>query len=647
LTAKIRAEIMDLENYLGFPIKRREITLKSKQPHDETFSYGLCQRFYGKEKELQRAIKITTGILVELVKQHDKLTKQHAIRYDKSNGSGKQIALFFSLLGDMHYIASDFTRSTNCFMKALSYNKTDITNWAGLMFSLRAIGEFEIFEDLIFNFEKVCRAWQKEKPRKNNSEDELDQQKISEIVRIIRLNNKDTQDKQHKNNKRVLGIASITAYCNERCVFCSVPNLNIQPSFEELKKRIIQMKKSGTTELMLTGGEPMLRKDLKKIITFANKQDFKEITIQTNGTIPVNKQELKELFEAGLSGMRVSFHSHIKKEYDEITHTRNNYKKALATLKAINEYKKKLAINITINSLNYNHLPELIKFLLKHYQNICLFSINFCDPIGRAAKDTWTVPRLSKVRPFLYESMKILKKSKITFMVDFVPLCFMEGYEDHCTEYNVAKENEEVLSYLIRTKENENRINKGDTHPKIKSDSCKFCRHDRYCKGLNKRYADLYWIDELLPVYEDNTISEIYKELSRYKLSKNIIDRLILIILKVKRNTVIEDFPQNEMDSIIKAVKKFKLCIKFIQSDTSNKAIIGKNQLEINRIAEMDQILFSVKLPLLKRYHVYEYGQLMGYPERCIKRTSENEKNKDYFKKNTAGFHNYHNPFVF
>ena len=89
------------------------------------------------------------------------------------------IALFFSLLGDMYYLAADYTKSTNCYMKALSYSKTDITNWIGLMYSLRADGKIDIFEDLIFNFSKVGILWKKD------NEIELNQDKLLELLKRV------------------------------------------------------------------------------------------------------------------------------------------------------------------------------------------------------------------------------------------------------------------------------------------------------------------------------------------------------------------------------------------------------------------------------------------------------------------------------
>ena len=97
-----------------------------------------------------------------------------------SGAESEDISVYFSLLGNMHYILGDFDKSVNCFMKSLSYNKEDLTSWVELIFSLRALGEFEIFEKIIFNLEKFYDLWIQE-----NSY-ELNKDKIYWLISKIR-----------------------------------------------------------------------------------------------------------------------------------------------------------------------------------------------------------------------------------------------------------------------------------------------------------------------------------------------------------------------------------------------------------------------------------------------------------------------------
>ncbi|MFW9873756.1 MAG: tetratricopeptide repeat protein [Candidatus Thorarchaeota archaeon] len=164
----IRSEIKEFESYLGFPIEKKDILLESNEPHDETFSYTLCQRFYGKNDDLKKAIKIADRILKKLLWEYKK---------DNSQVYLKDIETFYSLIGNMYYLLGDFKYAIGYFMKSLSYNKNDISNWVGLLFSLRSLGDFKLFEEGIFNFEKLCLAW------RNDPEKEMTQKKVVGLIK--------------------------------------------------------------------------------------------------------------------------------------------------------------------------------------------------------------------------------------------------------------------------------------------------------------------------------------------------------------------------------------------------------------------------------------------------------------------------------
>lgn len=460
----VMKEIEKFEEHLGFGVAKKDVTLESGESHDESLSYSACLRFYGKDDELKSAISDGNKILKKLI-----------IENKKSGAYKKEVEAFYSLIGSMYYILGDFKYSIGYFMKCLSYNKQDVGNWMGLLFSLKSIGEFELFEKAMFGFEEVYGRWSED--NRNN----MTQEKLLNLI----------ENNTNKNAKiRTLGIVQVTRYCNQKCVFCSVPPFNEQPSFEELKERIKKIKEEGTTELMLSGGEPTIRKDLTNIIAYGKSLGFESITMQTNGVLIKNKEKIEELFSAGMSKIFVSFHSHIKQTYNELTGTKSDYEKVLETLKLLNVYEGRLGVNITINSLNYRHLTELLKFLLTNYPKIHSFSINFCDLLGDAADNPSIVPRFSDVEPYLNESMKILKKENKPFMVDFVPVCFMKGFEDHCTEYQMSKNKESENFFFFGNDNNVDGLQMGDTHPKIKVDMCEFCEYETDCKGINIRHVE-------------------------------------------------------------------------------------------------------------------------------------------------------------
>lgn len=159
-------EIAELERGLGFPVRRVETTDETRRSHDETFSYDLCQRFLGKEEELERAMRRLTRILLAL---SEKTVPDEEER--------KRRGFCYSLLGNMHYMRREFLKSIGCFMKALDDNRRDMTGWIELMFAVRAHGDFETFERIIFNLDCVYETW------RNSGEEALTRARIEGMIR--------------------------------------------------------------------------------------------------------------------------------------------------------------------------------------------------------------------------------------------------------------------------------------------------------------------------------------------------------------------------------------------------------------------------------------------------------------------------------
>jgi tetratricopeptide (TPR) repeat protein len=154
-------DIAVLEKYIGFPIKRPEVTLESGRPYDESFAYRLCQQFYGNPDALTQAIRTTTKVL--LTREVDR----------------KQRELLFAVLGNMYYLQGDFDRSIGCFLKSLTLNKIDLTNLIELAFALRASGRTALFEDIMFNLEVIGMLLRQESK-------EINKDKIVEIIEKIK-----------------------------------------------------------------------------------------------------------------------------------------------------------------------------------------------------------------------------------------------------------------------------------------------------------------------------------------------------------------------------------------------------------------------------------------------------------------------------
>lgn len=108
---------------------------------------------------------------------------------------------------------------------------------------------------------------------------------------------------------------SVTDKCNFRCQYCMPaeifgPDFKFLPkteilSFEEIERLASAFSKLGVTKLRITGGEPLLRKDVASLIGRLKKiPGIKDIGLTTNGVLL--PKLAKDLVDAGLHRVNVS-----------------------------------------------------------------------------------------------------------------------------------------------------------------------------------------------------------------------------------------------------------------------------------------------------------------------------------------------------
>lgn len=100
----------------------------------------------------------------------------------------------------------------------------------------------------------------------------------------------------------------ITSHCNLMCEYChnsKYSNRNDDMTTEEIMKLICNLKKQyPINKILLTGGEPLVNKDICKIISFITSLGIKADMV-TNGTLLTPKL-VNELETAGLKRIRLS-----------------------------------------------------------------------------------------------------------------------------------------------------------------------------------------------------------------------------------------------------------------------------------------------------------------------------------------------------
>ena len=136
-------------------------------------------------------------------------------------------------------------------------------------------------------------------------------------VQSGRSGNNDTHtvvDKLHRPLRDLR--VSVTDRCNFRCVYCmpkSVFNKEYKflpraelLSFEEITRVVKAAAKFGVTKIRLTGGEPLIRNDLEKLVGYiANIDGIVDISLTTNASL-LTKARANSLRSAGLKRLNIS-----------------------------------------------------------------------------------------------------------------------------------------------------------------------------------------------------------------------------------------------------------------------------------------------------------------------------------------------------
>jgi cyclic pyranopterin phosphate synthase len=155
---------------------------------------------------------------------------------------------------------------------------------------------------------------------------------------------------------------AVTKKCNLRCFYCHKEGES-NPGEEISAERIVEIarafKELGVRKLKITGGEPLLRKDLPDIIL--NLPEFEEISMTTNGILLEKYAE--ELRECGLSRVNVSLDTLDAEKYRWITGGGEVQKVVNGIEKACEVGLTPVKINmLVLGGVNDNEVDELLEF---------------------------------------------------------------------------------------------------------------------------------------------------------------------------------------------------------------------------------------------------------------------------------------------
>tara|TARA_B110000116_G_scaffold25480_1_gene19506 strand:+ start:67 stop:963 length:897 start_codon:yes stop_codon:yes gene_type:complete len=187
-------------------------------------------------------------------------------------------------------------------------------------------------------------------------------------------------------------------------------NKNELLSTQEIKKLIEVSEQLGVSKIRFTGGEPLLRKDISKLVEYAvNLNGVKSVHLTTNGIL-LNKY-LKDFELAGLSGINISLDTLRSDRFIKITR-RDNLKEVLENIQlAIKSNIPSIKINV-VAMRNFND-DELMDFVNLTIEND--ITVRFIELMPFDSHQIWKTGKFYKAKDILKD---IQEKSNEIRLID-------------------------------------------------------------------------------------------------------------------------------------------------------------------------------------------------------------------------------------
>lgn len=183
---------------------------------------------------------------------------------------------------------------------------------------------------------------------------------------------------------------SVTDRCDLRCSYCMPERMQFLPkaevlSLEELHRLALAFIERGVRKIRLTGGEPLVRRDLMTLVRRLGReigQGLDELTLTTNGTQLA--EHAAALADSGVRRINVSLDTLDRALFTQLTR-RDALDKVLAGIEAADRAGLKVKINtVALKGLNEAEMPALIGWAHARGHDVTLIEVM---PLGEVEED--------------------------------------------------------------------------------------------------------------------------------------------------------------------------------------------------------------------------------------------------------------------
>lgn len=192
-------------------------------------------------------------------------------------------------------------------------------------------------------------------------ENEYDKKQLSEIFQVL-IDEKMLTSEEEKFDINIKDVEfKMTNKCNFNCIHCgeasSIYSKEVLTT-KDIKIILNKIFKLNIEELFLTGGEPLIREDIREILSYIGENFKGEVKLLTNGSF-IDK-EMAEVLKKYVSAVSVSIDGYDEKSI-EFVRGKGNYKKiidGICRLKEVGFTRDNIILTMTAIKQNINHEKE-------------------------------------------------------------------------------------------------------------------------------------------------------------------------------------------------------------------------------------------------------------------------------------------------
>ena len=189
---------------------------------------------------------------------------------------------------------------------------------------------------------------------------------------------------------------SVTDRCNFRCQYCmpaeGLPWLNKQSllSYEEMARLVALLAEMGVHDVRLTGGEPLVRKELWRLVAMLSEiPGLQDLSLTTNGYLLA--AQVEQLVDAGLRRVNVSLDSLAPDRFFQLTR-RDSLAQVLEGLEAAERHPELRPIKVNAVALRDFTEDEVVAFA--EFARRKPYEVRFIEFMPLDADREWSIDKV-------------------------------------------------------------------------------------------------------------------------------------------------------------------------------------------------------------------------------------------------------------